>query len=71
MTKRLLAKPKRLPDYPSQPRPRAMWLVARDRCAKCEARWEDVRFFGLPPSALCRHCPHVSEWTGKPFDGFA
>lgn len=44
--------------------------LAYGRCATCEQRWEDVRFYGLPPSALCGGCPHRSEWTGKLFDGF-
>jgi hypothetical protein len=37
------------------------------KCEKCTARWEEVKFYGLPPSALCRSCPRVKEWTGLLF----
>lgn len=70
MTKRLLTKPKRLPDLPAHPRPRAMWIVRTERCETCEQRWEDVRFYGLPPSALCSKCPYRAKWIGTIFGSF-
>jgi hypothetical protein len=47
-------------EPPAPPKP--------ETCANCESRWEDVRFYGLPGSALCGRCPHRAEWTGRLFD---